>query len=92
MEKYSKEKLIISISNNDINFCLSAYNQNDLIITPYNPIYNVYKKLNVNSKQIKYIFLFFICSKYKTVYIFGQGPSFLILYFRKLFKLFVINN
>lgn len=83
----SQNKIIISVSSADIIYCLSIYESGDVILTPYKAIQNIYSKLGIKTKQTRFLFLAVLFSKRKFIFIFGQGPTFFLLYFRKVFLL-----
>ena len=80
--------IIISVSSKDIVFCLSVYKTGDVILTPYKHIQNIYKKLGINAIRTRYLLLWVLLSRRKLIYIFGQGPTFFLLYLRKILNKF----
>jgi hypothetical protein len=83
-----KSKIILSVSSNDLRCCLSVFDVGDIILTPYKPIERLYNKLGIPIIRNKYLYLRVLFSKYKQIYVFGQGPTFFILYFRNFLALF----
>jgi hypothetical protein len=86
--KKKQNSVIISVCSNDVRFCLSVYKEGDIILTPYMPIEMIYNKLGIPVILSKNLFLWVLFSKIKMVYIFGQGPTFFILYFQRFLRLF----
>ena len=86
--KKKQNSLIVSVSSKDIIYCLSVYESGDAVLTPYKHIQHVYNKLGIKTIRTKYLFLWVLLSKWKMIYVFGQGPTFFLLYFRKVLSLF----
>jgi hypothetical protein len=91
MQSIINNKLIISVCSTDVIHCLTVYEPGDVIVTPYKPIQKIYEKLGIEVKQPSFLFLVTLFSKYRLIHIYGQGPTFYILYFRRLFLLFNKN-
>jgi hypothetical protein len=83
-----QNSVIVSVSSKDVVYCLSVYEPGDVILTPYKSIQRVYNKLGIKAIQTRYLFLWVLLSRWKMIYIFGQGPTFFLLYFRKVLYIF----
>lgn len=88
MQSSREYRVIISVSSNDLRCCLSVFEAGDIILTPYKPIERLYIKLGIPVIRKKNLFLWVLFSKYKQIYVFGQGPTFLILYLQNFLALF----
>lgn len=84
MSLKSENKLIISICSRDVIYCLSVFEPGDVILAHNKAIQNVYFKLGVKANYTRFLFLSVLFSSSTIVYVFGQGPTFKILFFRKL--------
>ena len=83
--KKKQNSLIVSVSSKDIIYCLSVYESGDAVLTPYKHIQHVYNKLGIKTIRTKYLFLWVLLSKWKMIYVFGQGPTFFYFTFGKYY-------